>query len=184
MRKIVIGTIALAALFVGGFLIMHTIWRAAPPSPAHHAAPVQPLEAITRSSTVVAPVVVANSAIRDVLEAKTPRNFVGRQDDPMPQLLTGADINWSVQRGPLSLTERTEELEFSTELAGTLHITGTISGIADALVGTIGGLINQGLGQDLRQLTGTIVDQNVEFRGTLTVISHPASSLAGGSNRT
>ena len=119
------------------------------------------------------PVVITRSAIRNALEMQVPRSTTGRQEDPIPQFLTGAEIDWSVDRGSLEIAERADALEIATELAGRLHIAGTVAGLADDVVGTLGGLINPNLGHGLEQLTGTLIDQYAGFRGSLTVTSRP-----------
>ena len=47
------------------------------------------------------PTAIALSAIRDALETAAPRNLAGKRDNPLPQLLSNADIGWTVDRGPL-----------------------------------------------------------------------------------
>ncbi len=62
----------------------------------------------------------------------------------------------------------------STPLTGAAHLSGQISSTAGDLVGTLGGIVNQGLGQDLQRLTGQTIGQDAGFRGNLTITSRPA----------
>jgi hypothetical protein len=65
-------------------------------------------------------------------------------------------------------------LIISTPLTGAAHLSGQISSTAGDLVGTLGGIVNQGLGQDLQRLTGQTIGQDAGFRGNLTITSRPA----------
>ena len=49
----------------------------------------------------MAPVAVALSAIRDVADRAAPRNFAGKADNPVSQVLQNADIGWTASRGPI-----------------------------------------------------------------------------------
>src|SRR4029079_4725775 len=59
-----------------------------------------PLQPVTRSSQVVAPVAVANLAIRDIMEANAPRNLNGTRDNPLADVLGKAEIGWTRARRP------------------------------------------------------------------------------------
>ncbi len=171
MRKITL-IIVFSIALVSGALWVGKSWQAAPVAvPELTSRP--PIKSVTFSSTFRVPVVITWPAIRSALESQVPRSTTGRQEDPIPQLLTGAKIDWSVDRGPLDMTERVDAVEISTELAGRLHIAGTMAGLTDDVVGTLGGLINPNLGQGLAQLTGTLMDQYAGFSGWLTVTSRP-----------
>ncbi len=92
------------------------------------------------------PIVISRSAVRKILEAQVPRTTIGRQEDPMPRFLTGAEIDWSADRGPVELAELADALEISTELAGRLHIAGTMAGLTDQASALSGALSTQILG--------------------------------------
>jgi hypothetical protein len=166
--------LALAVLAVGAVVVIDRLWVPdSPPAGLAQIPPSPPLPPALRSSTIVGRVVVRHSAIREALEAQVPRTFSGRQDKPILQLLTSADVDWSFNRGPLEVADRSGELNIAAGIDGMLHIKGAVSAAADGLVGTIGGLIDRGLGQGLEQLSGMLVDQNVEFRGSVSATSHP-----------
>jgi hypothetical protein len=173
MRKIVAIALLLAVFFFGALFVMNSLWPTTAPSRRPALAAVPPLETVTRSSVIVAPVAVAQSAIRDALEAQAPRNLAGKKDNPLSQLLSNADIGWTVSRGPLSVAGRSDALVVSTVLNGTLHVTGQLGNVAGSLSGNLGGLINQSLGQNLQRLTGKTIDQRADFRGNVTVSSRP-----------
>ncbi len=98
MRKIVIGAALAAALVTGSLFVAHNFWPGAETGCAPTLAPVPPLEPVTRSSTIIAPVAIAHSAIRTALEAQAPRKFEGKQERPITDLLN----NYQASAGPLS----------------------------------------------------------------------------------
>jgi hypothetical protein len=171
LRKITVILLFSAALISGAFWVGR-IWQPAPVA-GPGLTSLAPLEPVRRLSVFRVPVVITRSAIRSALESQVPRSTTGRQEDPIPQFLTGAEIDWSVDRGPLELADRADALEISTELAGRMHIAGTVAGLTDDVVGTLGGLVNPTLGQGLEQLTGTLIDQYAGFRGLVSVTSRP-----------
>jgi hypothetical protein len=61
-----------------------------------------PLPPATCFSTVMAPVTITLASIRDAIDHAAPRNFNGRADNPAPQLIQNADINWAAARGTIS----------------------------------------------------------------------------------
>ena len=174
MRKIVVSALLVATLVTGSLFVAYNFWPGSEPSRAPTLAPVPPLEPVTRSSMIVAPVAIAHSAIRSALEAQAPRKFEGKQEKPTTELLNNASISWTVERGPLSVAAWDEKLIISTPLTGAAHLSGQISNTTGDLVGALGGIVNQGLGQDLQRLTGRTIGQDAGFRGNLTIRSRPA----------
>src|ERR1700754_1876091 len=61
-----------------------------------------PLPPAARTSFVMAPVSIALSALRDAADRGAPRNFAGKADNPVSQMLQNADIGWAASRGPIS----------------------------------------------------------------------------------
>jgi Domain of unknown function (DUF4403) len=170
MRRIAAIAVLLAIAFFGALWIMDWIWPRVPPGGPPALSEVAPLEAVTRSSTIVVPVAIADAAIRDALEAQAPRDLSGKKDNPVAQLLSNADIGWTVRRGPLAVSGRSDALVVSTALNGTMHVTGQLSEAAGSLTGMLGGLINQ----NLQRFTGKTIDQRADFRGTVTMTARPA----------
>ncbi|HEY1475497.1 MAG TPA: DUF4403 family protein [Pseudolabrys sp.] len=81
--------------------------------------PPPPLQDVTRSSYVIAPVAVALSAIRRSMDAAAPRDLVGKNDNPVSGRLSKADIGITVARGVVTVSEQPNELAISTPLNGT-----------------------------------------------------------------
>ena len=112
---------SLAAFFSG------TLWalnRFFPGNPLDESRPataaLTPLQPVTRTSVIVAPVAVAALAIRDAMEAHAPRDLTGKNENPLADLLGKADIGWTISRGPFAVSgasDRTEHLDHAQRLA-------------------------------------------------------------------
>src|SRR6202049_3240734 len=57
-----------------------------------------PLPPASRNSVILAPVAIALSAIREAADRSAPRNFAGKADNPVSQVLQNADIGWTAPR--------------------------------------------------------------------------------------
>lgn len=148
--------------------------------------PPPPLPQLTRASYVIAPAAIALTAIRDNLEAAAPRKLVGDNDNPVSQLLSQADIGIRVERGPMTVTGRPNEIAVSTPLNSALRITGELAVQAGKLTGQLteqlSGLIAGALGQDAGRnlgdqvggLTNQTLDQRADVRGTVLLRARPA----------
>ena len=174
LRTVVIAVTILVASFLGATVAMQVLL----PGPVSNQRPalieLPPLKQISRTSMIVTPTAIALTAIRDALEAAAPRDLSGKRENPISQLLSNADIGWTVGRGPLAVTGRPEALAVASALSGTLHVTGQLSAQAGNLGGALGGIINQNLGQNLQNLTGKTLDQHADIRGNVTILSRPA----------
>jgi hypothetical protein len=158
LRTILIGAAIVAASFLAASVAMQML---TPPSSSDQRpalADVPPLKQVSRTSTIVTPTAIALTAIRDALEAAAPHNLTGKRENPISQLLSNADIGWTIARGPLAVTGRPDTMAVSTALNGTLHVTGQIAAQVGNVGGALGGIINQNLGQGLQNLTGKTLD--------------------------
>ena len=97
--------------------------------------PPKPLQAITRASHVIAPVAVALTAIGQSLDATAPREFAGKNDNPVTQLLGQAQIGLTVSRGTMSASGQPGTLTVTTPLNGSIRITGQVGNTAGKAVG-------------------------------------------------
>jgi hypothetical protein len=172
LRFVVGGVALLIVSFYGALWALDAIW----PNDAGlkpKLVELPPLKPMTRLSSVTAPIVVANSAIRAALDAAAPRDFSGTNDNPISGLLSKADIGLTAGRGPLTVTGRTEGLTIAAPIEGSIKISGQLATQAGNLTGQLGGLLNQALGQQAGNLAGRLLDQKAEVRGQVAVTSHP-----------
>src|SRR2546430_11641210 len=171
--KIVIGV--LVAIVSFGAAVWALNWISPGPKEQRPAlVEVPPLAPVARKSVIVTPAAIALSAIHSALETATPRNLAGKRDNPLPQLLSNAEIDWTVARGPLAVTGRPDALVVSTALSGTFRATGQISGEAGNLAGALGGLLGGRLGQGIQNLQGKTLDQRADIRGDVTLTARPS----------
>ena len=156
--------------------------------------PPPPLKSVSSASVVIAPVAISLTAMRDSLDASTPREFNGKgSDSPLSGLLSGADVGIVVTRGPISVSGKPNALTVTTPLTSSVHITGQfvarttdqaanaasdLAGkLGDRLGGQLGGLLNNSLGKDIGkavgQLAGQTLNQTSNIRGTVTMHAQP-----------
>jgi hypothetical protein len=171
--KIVIGGLVAVISIGGGVWAFNALWPG-----ARHRQPaladVPPLAPIARTSVIVTPAAIALTAIRDAMETAAPRNLAGKRDNPLPQLLSNAEVAWTVARGPLGVSGRSDAIVVSTALTGTFRATGQVAGDAGNLAGALGNLLGGRLGQNVQNLQGKAFDQRADIRGNVTVTARPA----------
>jgi hypothetical protein len=147
------------------------------PAPALAALP--PLPPATRNSTIVAPVAIALTAIRDAADRAAPRNFTGKADNPVSQILQNADIGWTASRGPIVAAGAQDVLSLTTALSGKVNVTGSLSSKATGAVGeALGSLLG---GNAAKQIGGINIKQlnaNAELKGAVTITSRPKLAAA------
>jgi hypothetical protein len=173
-RTIILGVIVVVIAFVGATLLLNVFWPNSPQEGRPQLTAVPPLKPLSGTSTVLTPAAIAMSAIRDALEAQAPHNLTGKPQNPVSQLLSNADLNFTITRGPLNVSGRPDGLVVTTQLAGTFQARGTVTGAANALGGAIGNMIGGSVGQQVQSLAGKTFDQHADIHGTVTAISHPA----------
>ena len=127
---------------------------------------------------MIAPVEVALTAIGQALDAVAPREFAGKNDSPVTQLLGQAEIGLTVTRGTMSTDGQQNTLTIITPLNGTVRITGQIGNTAGKAVGGIGGAIGNLIGgnvvgKQIEDLAVKTLDQRTDFRGNVVVTSRP-----------
>lgn len=179
----------LVALIVAGGAFYGTLWaleRFMPvhtgPPPRANLPPPRPLPAMTHLSVVIAPVAISLGAIRKVLDDAAPREFVGKNDNPVAQLLGRAEIALTVSRGTLAVTGGNDTLTLTTPLDGNIRISGETNNQASralgSLGGAIGGLLGDNVGKQFETYANKVLDQNNKFRGTVVATAHPALTAA------
>jgi hypothetical protein len=104
-----------------------------------------------------------------------PRNFGGKADNPVPQLLQNADINWTASRGPISATGAQNALSLATPLTGKLNVKGAISDSAKGALGdALGSLLGGNVAKQIGSLNIKNVNADAEIRGNVGMTSRPA----------
>jgi hypothetical protein len=174
MRRTLLVVLVGAIAFVAALLVtVFLLWPSAP-GKRPVLADNPPLKTATRTSVVIAPAAIALSAIRDAMDAQAPRDLSGKRDNPVGQLLQSAELGWTINRGPLTLTGRPDGLAIVAPLTGTFRLTGQIGQQVGNLTNQLGGLLGGSVGEKLGNLAGSAVDQRADVRGNVTVNTRPA----------
>jgi len=175
LRRILLGAVVVAVFFSGTLWALNAYFPVNNPSDKGRPALVQmpPLQPITRTSLVIAPIAISHAAIRDALEVAAPRNLSGKRDNPLSQALGKLDIGWNLSRSPLVIAGRSEALSLSTNLTGILRVTGQAAAGAGGLVGSITGVINSELGRNVGNLATGLLDQRAEIKSNVLVTARP-----------
>jgi hypothetical protein len=137
-------------------------------------AQLPPLPPVARSSSVVAQVAVAITAIRDAADRGAPRTFTGKADNPASQILQNADIGWTASRGPITATGAQDVLSLATPLTGTLNVTGSLSSKATGAVGdALAGLLGGNAAKQIGGINIKALNASAEIKGNVTITSRP-----------
>lgn len=133
-----------------------------------------PLKPVTQVSTITAPVTITLGSIRDAADRAAPRNFSGKADNPAPQLIQNADINWQAARGAIAVTGSGNAITLTTIVTGTVNAKGSLSQEAG---GAISGLVGQMFGNKTGEQIGRIaireLNANADIRGNVAVQARP-----------
>ncbi|HET7886396.1 MAG TPA: DUF4403 family protein [Bradyrhizobium sp.] len=178
LKVILIGAAVLAVSFIASLLAMNWL---SPSGSAFRPAVVDlpPLPPAPRSSVILAQVTIPISAIRDTADRGTPRNFSGKADNPVAQVLQNADIGWTASRGPIGVAGGQDVLSLTTGLSGKLNVTGSLAAKTTGAVGdAIGGLIGGNLAKQIGSINIKGVNASAEIKGNVTVTSRPKFAAA------
>jgi len=138
-----------------------------------------PLPPATRSSFIVAPVAIELTAIRDAADRAAPRNFAGKADNPVSQILQNADIGWTASRGHITATGAQDVLSLATALTGKLNVTGSLSSKATGAVGdALGSLLGGNVAKQIGSVNIKSLNASAEIKGNVTFTSRPKFAAA------
>ena len=133
-----------------------------------------PLPPAPRSSSIIAPIAIALSAIRDAADRGAPRSFAGKADNPVSQILQNADIGWTASRGPITATGAQDVLSLATPLTGTLNVTGSLTSKATGAIGdALGGLLGGNVVKQIGSVNIKALNANAEIKGNVTITARP-----------
>ena len=137
-------------------------------------AQLPPLPKTTRRSTILAPIAISLGAIRDAAERGTPRNFSGKANNPVSQILENADIGWTASRGSITAAGAQDMLTLTTPLTGTLHVMGSLSAKATGALGNaLGGLLGDNVAKQVGSVNIKNVNANADIKGNVVLTARP-----------
>lgn len=177
MRWIIGGLVLFAAFFALALRAMDGVSPAAEPSqqpasPLSQPAP-PPLARMVRTSTIFAPVTIADTLIRDAVEGAAPHDLGGRRDNVFPELLSKGVINWTMTRGTLGVGRRGDALAVTAPVTGTMRLTGQLGGQYAGLARGLAGLAGPDIGQAVQRMIGRPFEQRADTRGTVAILARP-----------
>ena len=173
LKKVLIGVAVVAVSFL---ISLKTMDWLAPRGTVRPPVLVElpPLAPAPRSSIVMAPIVVALSAIRDAADRSAARSFNGKAENPVPQILQNADIGWNAARGPIAATGAQDVLSLSTPLTGTLNVTGALSAKATGAIGdALGGLLGSNVAKQIGSINIKNINASAEIKGNIIITARP-----------
>lgn len=169
VKSLLIGAATLALSFAVSLKVMN--WLSPPPgSIAPTLAKLPPLPPPARPSRIVTPVAITLDAIRTSIDRAAPHNFAGKADNPVGQILQNADINWTVERGPIAAAGANNQLTLTTPLTGRLNVTGSLSASAG---NAIGNLIGGDIGKQIGNISIKAFNANADIRGNVALNARP-----------
>ena len=178
LKTILLGVAVVAVSFFVSLKAMDWLSpRSTVPAPVLVELP--PLPPAPRSSSIVAPIVITLTTIRDAADRGAPRTFAGKADNPVAQILQNTDIGWTASRGPISATGAQDVLSLATPLTGTLNVTGSLSA---KTTGAIGDAVGSLLGGDAAKRIGSVniksLNAHAEIKGNVTITARPKLAAA------
>ena len=138
-----------------------------------------PLPPAPRSSSIMAPVAISLTAIRDAADRGAARSFAGKADNPVSQILQNADIGWTASRGPITATGAQDVLSLATPITGKLNVTGSLTSKATGAVGdALGGLLGGNVAKQIGSVNIKNLNASAEIKGSVTITSRPKLAAA------
>ena len=172
LKNILLGIGILAASFFISLKIMDWLSPRGISKPVF--AKLPPLPPVNRSSSIIAPVMIPLSVIRDAADRAAPHNFSGKADNPVAQILQNADIGWTASRGTIAATGANDVLSLSTPLTGTLKVTGSLSASAQGAVGNaLGSLLGGNVAKQIGRVNIKNLNANAEIKGNVAMTARP-----------
>jgi Domain of unknown function (DUF4403) len=178
LKTILLGAAILAAWFFVSLKSMDWLWpRDTVKPPALVELP--PLPAAPRISSIIVPVTIALSTIRDAADRGAPRNFSGKADNPVSQILQNADIGWTASRGAITATGAQDVLSLTTPLTGKLNVTGSLSSKATGAVGNaLGSLLGGNAAKQIGSVNIKSLNASAEIKGNVAITLRPKLAAA------
>ncbi|KQW22047.1 hypothetical protein ASC80_01185 [Afipia sp. Root123D2] len=172
LKFILIGLAVLAVSFYASLKAMDWLWPRGVEKPV--LAKLPPLPPVSRNSEIIAPVTIALTTIRDTLDRAAPRNLSGKAENPVSQILSNADISWTVTRGPVVVNGAQNALALSTPLDGKLTVLGSLSaGAGSALGDALGGLLGSNAAKQIGSVSIKSLNASAAIRGNVAMTARP-----------
>ena len=173
LKPVLIAVVVIALSFVAALKVMDwmTPRSAGPPPKLVELPPLTPAQS---STSITAPIKIPLATIRDAADRAAPKTFAGTADNPVPQLLQNADIQWSAARGPIAVTGAQDVMSLSTPLNGALNVKGSLSSnVRDAIGNAIGGLLGGNAAKQIGSINIKNLNATADIRGSVGITAKP-----------
>lgn len=172
LKSVLLGLAVLATSFYASLQAMDRLWPRTVERPV--LAQLPPLPLVSRQSVIVAPVAVAVSAIEAALERAAPRDLGGKATNPIHQILSDADINWTIARGPIAASGAADALTLKTPIEGKLTATGSLdAGKSGQLGDALGQLLGSSAAKQIGRVSIKSLNANAAIRGSAAMTARP-----------
>jgi hypothetical protein len=172
VRTILLGLAALVISFAASLYAMNRLWPTRIEAPK--LAQLPPLPPVSRNSEIMTPIAVSITALRDALDRAAPRDLGGKAENPIAQILSNADINWTVSRGPIAASGAQNTLALSTPLDGKLTVLGSLSVAGGSALGNaLGGLLGDGAIKQLGNVSIKSLNASAAIHGNVAITARP-----------
>ena len=172
ISSLLIGLGVVVSSFFVSLAAMNWLWPMGVTKPA--LARLPPLPPVSRTSEIMTPIAVSLPALRDALDRAAPRNLAGKADNPVGQILSNADINWTVTRGPIATLGSQNVLALSTPLDGKLTVLGSLSTAGGT---ALGNALSNVLGANAAKQIGNVsiknLNANAAISGNVAMTARP-----------
>ncbi len=128
---------------------------------------VTPLQPAVRQSNLIIPINIPLETIAAAANAAAPPHLSGTRPNPAPSLFREAQIDYMIDRSPLTFTAQGGALSVGSELKGNVHVSGQGAG---SVTQSLGGLIGGRIGSQLQNLR---FDQTVAISGSVHAQARP-----------
>jgi len=171
LKAILVAAVVIAVAF---FVALKAMDWLSPRGNAPVLAELPPLPDVPRISSILVPVTVPLTAIRDAADRGTPKTFTGKAANPVEQLLQNADINWTAARGPISAAGTCGVVTLATPLTGALNVTGALSSKVTGAVGDVlGGLLGANAAKQIGSINIKNINASAEIKGNVAITVRP-----------
>lgn len=172
LTSILLGLAALVVSFFASLYAMNWLWPVGVDKPL--LAKLPPLPPVARNSEILTPIAISITALRDGLDRAAPRNMGGKADNPVKDILSNADINWTVTRGPIAASGAQNALALSTPLDGKLTVLGSLSAASGTALGNaLGNVLGSNAAKQLGNISIKQLNANAAIHGNVAITSRP-----------
>lgn len=167
MIRLLLIAAGLCIVAAGGLLLFHSFNGETLTQSRPAVEPAPPLQPPVSQSNLIIPITIPLAALSAAANSAVPPTLTGSKANPSPALLKDGQIDYLIDRTPLAFSVQGQGLGVTSDLNGTVHVTGKGAG---SVVEGIGSLIGGKIGSQLQNIR---IDQTVTISGNVAVQARP-----------